>query len=529
MRVNRRTFLGACAAAGAGYCFAGPSASAATSPGKRQYNLSISIEALEKEPERLEVFAKAGGTHVWLPGFFYGYWPMPLEKVCAWRKRAQDMGLDAQMINIPLGHPGDSLGSSDGDFPLTGPKHWKTAQLPDGQRYAGTSLHAPAADENVGAIKEIATCGVTRLFVDDDFRLARGPGMIGGCFCDEHKAGFLKKGGYAKSAWAELLDCVERRNLSPILRAWVEYTCDQLTGCFRAMQAATPTVEMGNMIMYFGAEKAGIRLTDYRGVPFRVGEMMFNDAGFGTVKGKTDELYSCLFHRRFTTPELAYSETTAYPSDQLSAANMAAKLAVSTIADVRNTMFMSGLTPFPMAHWNVLAPAMRHHAKLHEQLAGHTPRGPFKHYWGEASRYVGNDQPFSLCLASGVPFEVIDAPPQDGWVFLSDADAKQLAAQKLPEKTHWISRIAGPQGPGARVMEESLENVFALKHEIAEVLKDVPYVVEDKPVVCAWYPTANAVLLWNLSETREKLTVRLGTVDRTAEIDVLGADIVELA
>jgi hypothetical protein len=181
-----------------------------------------------------------------------------------------------------------------------------------------------------------------------------------------------------------------------------------------------------------------------------------------------------------------------------------------------------------MAHWDVLAPAMRHHTKLHEKLAGHTPKGPFKHYWGEASRYVGDDQPFSLCLASGVPFEVIDAPPQEGWVFLSDADAKQLSTQKLPEKARWVSRIAGPQGPGARVMEESLENVFALKHEIADALKDVPHVVEDKPVVCAWYPTANAVLLWNLSETREKLTLRMGATDRTVELEALGADIVEL-
>ncbi len=529
MRVTRRTFLGTCAAAGAGYCLGGESASAATSSSKRLYNLSISIEVLEKEPERLKVFADAGGTHVWVPGFFYGHWPVPLDQVCAWRKRALDMGLDAQMINIPLGHPGDALGSANGAFPLTGPKYWHNGQRPDGKLYSGTSLHEPATEENVAALKEIAKCGVRRVFVDDDFRLAPSPGQIGGCFCDEHKADFLKKGGYPENAWAELIDCVNRRDLSPILRAWVEYTCDQLTACFRAQQAATPTIEMGNMVMYFGAEKAGTRLTDYRGVPLRVGEMMFHDEAFGTVKGKTDELYSCLFHRRFVTPELAYSETTAYPSDKLSAANMAAKLVVSTIADVRNTMFMSGLTAFPMAHWDVLGPAMKRHSALHERLAGHTPKGPFKHYWGEASRYVGNDQPYSLCLASGVPFEVVDTPPETGFVFLSDADAKHAATQKLPEKTRWVSRIAGPQAPGARVMEESLENLFALKHEIAEELKGVPHVVEDKPVVCAWYPTANAVLLWNLSETREKLTVRLGAVDRTAEIDALGADIVELA
>jgi hypothetical protein len=33
------------------------------------------------------------------------------------------------------------------------------------------------------------------------------------------------------------------------------------------------------------------------------------------VKGKTDELFSALMHRRFARPELAYSEKTAFPSD----------------------------------------------------------------------------------------------------------------------------------------------------------------------------------------------------------------------
>ena len=53
--------------------------------------------------------------------------------------------------------------------------------------------------------------------------------------------------------------------------------------------------------MYLGAEKAGIRLADYADVPFRVGEFMFDDESFNPVKGKTDELFSSLFHRRFVT------------------------------------------------------------------------------------------------------------------------------------------------------------------------------------------------------------------------------------
>ncbi len=37
---------------------------------------------------------------------------------------------------------------------------------------------------------------------------------------------------------------------------------------FRAQQAAAPRVRLGIMAMYLGAEKAGIRLRDYAGVPF---------------------------------------------------------------------------------------------------------------------------------------------------------------------------------------------------------------------------------------------------------------------
>jgi len=42
--------------------------------------------------------------------------------------------------------------------------------------------------------------------------------------------------------------------------------------------------------------------------------------------------------------------------------------AVSTIADVRNTMFMSGIRPFPRTHWETLAPAMREQALIHRKV-----------------------------------------------------------------------------------------------------------------------------------------------------------------
>ncbi len=191
---------------------------------------------------------------------------------------------------------------------------------------------------------------------------------------------------------------------------------------------------------------------------------------------------------------------------RLSARNLAAKLVISTIADVRHTMFMSGIHPFPREFWPVIGPYMRRHAEAHATLAGHRPRGPFKHLWTDDDRRVGDDNPNSLFLAAGVPFEVTDSPGDDGFTFLSRFGAGQAAAGRL--KTNGTTFIFQPGSATAdvgRAMPESLEALFALKREIIQKQPDVPVVEEDQPVVCAWYPSARAALLWNLSSERQSL------------------------
>jgi hypothetical protein len=284
------------------------------------------------------------------------------------------------------------------------------------------------------------------------------------------------------------------------------------------------------MVMYLGSEKAGIRLADYKGSLLRVGELMFEDQLFSPVKGKTDELFSALFHRRFVSPEMAFSETTAYPPSKLSAKNMAAKLHISTIADIRNTMMMSGLDPFPFSHWETLAPAMKKAANMHQKIAGQKPEGPFKHFWGESSRMAGTDIPYSLFLASGIPFEVTETPASDGWTFLSDFDAKDVNAGKL--KTSGTTFVCGSGNDqklnGVRFQAENLPEMFAFKHEIIPQLKGVPYVEDDKPVVCAWYSEIRTVLLWNLSETKESFTIRMDNKKRIIEIGGLDSELIKL-
>jgi hypothetical protein len=489
----------------------------------RDFQLCLNPKIVLGDPSWLSELREAGISTVWLAGFFYGHWPYSLESMREAADVVKRAGMEVGMVNIPLGHPGDSLGSSDGGFPLTPPTCWKVACEPGGKTYAGTSLHEPATAENAAALRDERKTGFDRFFVDDDFRLARGPGVIGGCYCAEHRDEFLSKFGYPRSHWDELLEAQRHRSMTPVLRQWVDFTCDQLGASFRAMNRAADG-GLGIMVMYLGAEKAGIRLPDYRDVPFRVGELMFDDGSFNRIKGKTDELFSALFHRRFAAPELAYSETTAYPADRLSARNMAAKLAISTIADVRHTLFMSGLTPFPRSHWEILAPAMRRQREIHPIVANHRPRGPLKHFWGESSRYVGDDRPYSLFLAMGIPFEVTDHLAPDGWSFLSQADAAALTPKQIgSSKTRLIARL-GVQSAASNLEghQESLDALFELKDRILPELGKTPYIENREPAVLAWYPTAHAALLWNLNDETKSFSVRCGRERRNVIVEPLG-------
>ncbi len=486
---------------------------AARNRGVRSFHVCLSPEVVESNSGLLTIVREAGVGTVWMVGLLYGS-PFSGDWLRRARTRVERAGLEAQTLNVPLGHPGSSLGP---------------ARTVDGKQFSGTSLHPPVTEKNAEALRVQREIGFRQCFLDDDFRLARSPGEIGGCFCDAHRDRFLRAGGYVAGRWAELGDDVKARRLSPLLRAWLTFTCDELTASFREQQRAFDR-GLGIMVMYLGAEKAGIRLRDYRNVPFRVGELMFDDRSFAPVKGKTNELFSVLFHRRFTEPERAFSETTAAPHDRLNATNMAAKLIISTMADVRQTMFMSGLTPFPAEHWAVLGPAMQQQARIHAVLAGHRPRGPFKHFWGEAQRWVGNDQPFSLWLATGVPFEVVESPARTGWTFLSDFDARELAARPDRTSARFVCRpSAASHPPGAEIVGETLLELFAFKNRLRDKLRDVPHVAEDEPAVCAWYPTARKVLVWNLSEQPRTLTVVFGAQRQTLRLGPLATALAEVS
>jgi len=228
-------------------------ATSLTPPQVRCFHLSASPEALDADPELPDVVRAAGVTDVWIGAYLYGHWYYTPERIAAQRKVWERAGLRTHVIQIPLGHPGDSLGSVSGQPPLIPPPHWKPGVRSNGKRQWGTSLHEPATAENVDAIRRVAALGVRRAFLDDDLRLAQGPGVIGGCYCDAHVAEFTRRYGYGPAVREQLLDAVRARRLDAAVRNWVEYTCDQLTACFRAIQKGAPEIDLGIMVMYLGS------------------------------------------------------------------------------------------------------------------------------------------------------------------------------------------------------------------------------------------------------------------------------------
>ncbi|RLD58450.1 MAG: hypothetical protein DRJ05_08020, partial [Bacteroidetes bacterium] len=242
----------------------------------RRFHISMQAEAWLENPELISIMKNAGISDVWMGSYLQGKWyhtPTELRESADFLK---SKGFNAHVLTVPLGHPGNAIDPSDDSWSEK-KENWENACDYDGSLYSGTSIHSPVVEDNIEAHKLLADEGFDILFLDDDFRLGKYPGKIGGCFCDNCKNDFLKKYNYNSDDWEMLIESVEKRDPTKVLRSWIEYICDKEYDMFVALQKATPQMEIGIMVMYFGAEKSGIDLSKYQDVPFRVGEMMFGD------------------------------------------------------------------------------------------------------------------------------------------------------------------------------------------------------------------------------------------------------------
>ena len=115
-------------------------------------HLCLSPETIETEFGLLDTVRSAGVTDIWIAGFLYGHWYFSLERIQKACQVVETAGMAAHVVNLPLGHPGDSLGAGTEAVPLGPPAHWRMGLSADGTLHSGTSLHAPAVSENCNAL-----------------------------------------------------------------------------------------------------------------------------------------------------------------------------------------------------------------------------------------------------------------------------------------------------------------------------------------------------------------------------------------
>ena len=500
----------------------------------RQFHLSVTVRELLNEglqendkpmpanPDAIKMNAEsmaalwkeAGVTDIWLCPYHFGRF-IDVDIFDDAVRRAMDFGYNVHFITVPVGHP-NSYPTGMPDIEA----RWKPYEHFDGSSGWGVSVHEGCAEDCVKSVRKIAdTYGPCDVFLDDDFRFAVQPQNVGGCVCAECRADFMKKAGFSDSRWDALIADLKAARDTKDIRLWLDYFCDRMTKTFRDTQALSPEVDLGIMIMGMGSEKAGIRLDDYKDALVRVGEWMFNDATYNLTKNKTIELFSSLLHRRFVPAGRAFSETTII--QDLSAENYTSKLSVSTLSDVRNTMFMC---PIPASYWGLIAPRMKRERDYHNRIVGIKAQGPFKHFWGLADRYSYGYNAYSLFLALGVPFEVCDEIPEDGWTFLGDYSAQEMDRGELATKgSKCVARINSDSGRFVQV-PETFEELFKFRKTLLSDFQKqgVPYVEEETPVTLSWYPEAKTVYLWNVENEKKTVTVRLG--DKTFSTTLKGLD-----
>ena len=88
---------------------------------RARFHVCLAPTAFESDHQLLPAIVDAGVGHVWLPGFFYGFWPYSMERLAKVRGDLERAGLQVHAINLALGHPGDSLGDATQAIPLRSP------------------------------------------------------------------------------------------------------------------------------------------------------------------------------------------------------------------------------------------------------------------------------------------------------------------------------------------------------------------------------------------------------------------------
>ncbi len=322
-------------------------------------------------PKKVPLMRAAGVKTVWLDHFIYGVWQNSLEDARRAKYLLEEEGFEVQAITVPLGHgSGDAL-NGDGSDP-TIPATWHNRVGADGSLLGTTTCVDDTVIADCRRAAELhLELGFTKLFYDDDLRMASWGPHLQGCFCDRCLNRFYR-------AYPQF-DGMSRADIlrlgvpgSEVRTSWETIQCNSI---IRFLKEVTPKGQTpGIMLMHNGDRRHGLDIARMKAAfpnaLFRVGEGHFSDGDFLHPLARPAIETSIRKQLRLIgSSEHAFSETTTYPVGALSPQNFIEKIRLEIRAGLRNIFLMSGNVLLTEPYWRALIHAQQ---ELRE-LAAATP------------------------------------------------------------------------------------------------------------------------------------------------------------
>lgn len=342
-------------------------------------NYSIGAKTVLHDPdiERMLAEMKEAGVDVlWLFCYFYGHFASTFEEMRAAKKVLEDHGFEVQAINVPLGHGGNAFDPTDNSVDLSIGEGWQNRVDINGARQ---SCCACLTDRVIEDTKKVAMSirelGITKIFYDDDLRLAHWGKQVQGCYCDGCIAEFNKTAGtgFSREALKEVIKKPEQTSAEKaVVEAWMDYSCDKIIQYLK--EVTVPGITSGIMVMHNGDRKHGIDIKRIRaevpGTLIRVGEGHFDDKAFEHTDAQDSLTASISTHLALAgDTSICYSESTVYPKFALTPSNWIEKMRLEIKLGLRNIFLMGGTWYLAPEYWAALKDAM---PEL-EALAKNTP------------------------------------------------------------------------------------------------------------------------------------------------------------
>lgn len=467
-------------------------------------------------PPTLAMLKDAGVTCIWIWGFFFGKLWSPVADMVRARDILEAYGFETGVIQLPVGHPGNSLNPEDESLDLKLPETWRyRIDLHGNPVYYCADIEQTMIEDNRKSIEVLYEAGFTRFFMDDDLRLEVFGSEIGGCFCDFCLAEF--NGAYGRAMTREGMQAclLDKETNREVLRDWTTYSCSKVTRFMKSMELSG--VQLGIMVMHFGDERHGIDIPSLRRdcerVMLRVGESHFEDGDFATPADKAMELSGILFHMNLMGQDDVYSETTVFPPRSLTPDHLLFKAKMAVAAGVPNILFMSGSWLITEDYWSAMSRPLRALRETGDELLSYERSFPVHIAVGTHGSYGEEIAPSDLPVLAGLPAKPVrggdDETPGDLLLFFGDYELTpdwlhkavayprvifDLAAFKRNESL----LAAGSLLSHMEVWEDPEPSVERLRAFVRRGSADFPMMIAGENIALLWLKEAGSVILLNL-------------------------------